>query len=1132
MIIKPFPEKPALTQIILTLALFIPLALAAQSRPSLLLDAAAVPELRERIEREPYASMVATLTEYAEQDTTSGIQYGESVAAMNCSFLYVLTGDDTWAAKARGYVEMRLADSSSSHGWDMNIKGLALYWHGRAVALAYDHCHDAPSWNTPADAGNPGGPAFVDAVRDALKAQADRIFTHGGTQQNTNPASNWQNNRFSSAGLIYLAIEDSLTEAERANIDACMDKVKTYLVENMGDDPDSRGYNIESIGYQMYPWSFTGPFAIAAERLGYGRLSDAAPAAAAYALWTVYAVTARIPHLWGDHFGIHPDFGDDNNNHRGEGCYGLSFYFCPGFLHPGLRYWYDRIVGELGDQTWDRERGGLMYSILYYPDDVDPVEPDSIKEWANAMLETGGNGYFSYRNRYQDNDDLIAQLYAKFQGNKGHSGPDALSFRIVGLDAPFAVGGGRYGPDIHAADTGKKQDAYLRSMNTLYPVDPENELTISGQSGALVGAPQRFPDGGGTVVLNIPVNNVNTRDHTRRFLADYSEWSGADGVYVISDTSEDGQWWQFCQVDLDAEVPAITVEGNTFTVMNPNGSSLKATVVYPEGELNWKTGTRIRGSDYGYYGVRYGENEYVHFQGADGDYLVVLTVCDAGRSHPEVASIAGEGANIGRVLQIGDLKVAIDGDAISRGAAVESPPTVAIGTPEPLVTLAPGPFDLEVAGQAFAGTNGLASIEVYYGPVSEYLGNGILDTNTGLFDFIIPALPLGHHIFRVKAVDEKGLASYSEYIPLSVHVTQPPVVRVTTPEDGSSIALSQLTAGSWAIQAEIHDPDPDGAIASAEIHANGAALPTLDHGDGTWSAAMDVSSAGQYRIEVFATDVSGEGGYDRADVHVSLGQLPPPWIHFDVGDVGSDGSVVAGGEGYTMLASGSDIWGGADEMHFAFQPFPGDGEMTVYVESQQFTDGWAKAGPMFRESARADAAYAGVFITPANGVTLQRRTAEGNSSSSTGVQGVTAPVWLRLVREGSIFTGYYRKESTDPWTIVGSYLVDLPDTTAAGMAATSHNDGVKMAVNYRSFRYQLPPRQPRVALESLETGFRAKWDGLSGNVYRLQVSTDLETWTDHGMPLPPPPTAPGTISPMWTDLEALAPPFLLRVLAE
>jgi len=287
--------------------------------------------------------MFRELVNVAESGTTVGPEYAESEYAINCAFLYLLTGQELWAEKARTYVESRIYDTTGDP-WDANIKGLALYWHGRAVALAYDFCYHSAAWNTPADTGNPASEPFVDRVASKLKAQADRIFEDGGTQQNRNPASNWQNNRFSSAGLIYLAIEDHLTATARERILACKEKVATYLVANMGGGPDTRGYNIEAIGYTMYPWAFTAPFAIALERAGYGTFDEEAPSAIAYGLWTVYSVTAKIPHLWGTHYGIHPDFGDDNNNHRGEGCYGLAFYFCPEALHPGLR----RPTGDSG----------------------------------------------------------------------------------------------------------------------------------------------------------------------------------------------------------------------------------------------------------------------------------------------------------------------------------------------------------------------------------------------------------------------------------------------------------------------------------------------------------------------------------------------------------------------------------------------------------------------------------------------------------------------------------------------------------------------------------------------------------------------------------------------------------------
>ena len=75
-----------------------------------------------------------------------------------------------------------------------------------------------------------------------------------------------------------------------------------------------------------------------------------------------------------------------------------------------------------------------MWSIIHHPGDaVAETNPMNIPEWREAFIDTGGNGFMTWRNAYQDEHDQIAQLYLKLRGNKGHSGPDALTFRMIAL---------------------------------------------------------------------------------------------------------------------------------------------------------------------------------------------------------------------------------------------------------------------------------------------------------------------------------------------------------------------------------------------------------------------------------------------------------------------------------------------------------------------------------------------------------------------------------------------------------------------------------------------------------------------------------------------------------------------------
>ena len=51
-----------------------------------------------------------------------------------------------------------------------------------------------------------------------------------------------------------------------------------------------------------------------------------------------------------------------------------------------------------------------------------------------------------------------------------------------------------------------------------------------------------------------------------------------------------------------------------------------------------------------------------------------------------------------------------------------------------------------------------------------------------------------------------------------------------------------------------------------------------------------------------------------------------------------------------MTAAGADIWGTADQFHFAYKQLSGNGSITAKVVSVSNTDAWAKAGVMIRET--------------------------------------------------------------------------------------------------------------------------------------------------------------------------------------
>lgn len=613
------------------------IAASAEEHPRLLFGRADIGGLRQKIKQEPWKSMHARLASDAgRSDWAAGPAdltkpYDQACIAQRSAFLYVLTGDDAWARKAREMVEKRLADGSL---WaNGRGKGLSLYMAGSRVAMAYDWCYGAPSWDA----------AFSAKVSAALKAHGDIIVKSGGSGQNGSAASNWQGSRYGAGGLCLLATDEAV---DAAAIDQCYARVERWYTANAGSGAQTRGWNCEGLGYTYFPvGNYAGPFAIAMARRDPAK-DLRKNAAAAWMPWTCYAAQVRSAVGL-----IRPDFGDDNAGTGGEGTYGQAFYFCPPALHPGLLYVYDRLWGAKGgDRSFDPARGGTIYSILYHPGGtLAEKDPMTIPEWTRAFCDAGGNGFMTFRNAYGTDRDQLAQLFVKLRAPGGHAGPDALSFRIQGADTAWAVGGGRYGVK-HAGG-----DAYWCSQDTLYPGDPDAGVRTSEQTGKVLGTPVIKPDGSGNVVAGIALSNVGVSNHKRRFVADFGRGLGADAAYVVCDTSDNGRFWQLCTL----EENAVATQGNTFTITAKNGATMKGTVLYPAGDPKFKTGTRPRGS-----GFLTDNNRFVHCQSADGSFLVVLTVAQKGRPHPAVTATGAWGKTPDGAVKVGGFAVAIKGDDV------------------------------------------------------------------------------------------------------------------------------------------------------------------------------------------------------------------------------------------------------------------------------------------------------------------------------------------------------------------------------------------------------------------------------------------------------------------------------------
>jgi hypothetical protein len=147
---------------------------------------------------------------------------------------------------------------------------------------------------------------------------------------------------------------------------------------------------------------------------------------------------------------------------------------------------------------------------------------------------------------------------------------------------------------------------------------------------------------------------------------------------------------------------------------------------------------------------------------------------------------------------------------------------------------------------------------------------------------------------------------------------------------------------------------------------------------------------------------------------------------------------------YTINADGADIWNQADEFRYVWKQLSGDGEIVAQVLSVENTHEWAKAGVMIRDTLDAGSpnVFAAITGGGGDGATFQWRTAPGGSSSSARtLVGISPPASIKLVRQGSLFTGYVFLDGQ--WQQEGRLVsVTMTDPVYIGLAVTSYAAGV------------------------------------------------------------------------------------------
>jgi hypothetical protein len=314
---------------------------------------------------------------------------------------------------------------------------------------------------------------------------------------------------------------------------------------------------------------------------------------------------------------------------------------------------------------------------------------------------------------------------------------------------------------------------------------------------------------------------------------------------------------------------------------------------------------------------------------------------------------------------------------------------------------------------------------------------------------------LGVHTFTVTVDDQHGhTASSSVTVDFGSGSGTPPSVAITAPTGGEVVAAGtpytirwNATAGSAPItRFDVEFSTDDGARygfvpGCSNLPASARSCQWNDPDPPTERA----------RVFVLAESTNGpSGGATTNPFSIRSGSgggggLPTGWSQADIGAVGAAGSASVTNGVWTVKGSGADIWGTADEFHYAWVPSSGPEnwfDITARVTNVENVDRWTKVGLMIRSSQEANAPQASIFVTPTSekGIVFQRRQFAGSTSLSEAGPSITAPVWLKLILAPTAVRAYYRT-GTGPWTFVGQDEIRLSGTMLVGLAVSSHKDG-------------------------------------------------------------------------------------------
>lgn len=405
------------------------------------------------------------------------------------------------------------------------------------------------------------------------------------------------------------------------------------------------------------------------------------------------------------------------------------------------------------------------------------------------------------------------------------------------------------------------------------------------------------------------------------------------------------------------------------------------------------------------------------------------------------------GSSGGRLITLDYIKLTFDATTIVTPAPTPSPTPAPVSVP---VALNFSDIGTPALTGSFTNVNGTitesgAGSDIYY--TSDQFGYA-------------SQVVVGNSSISTKVISQTNSNAWAKagvMLRESIDANSPFVDLLVSPGNGLSIqwrskvggSASNLSLGSYSFPVYLK------LIRTGNIFNAYKSNDGINWGASIGNCTIDMNSSITAGLCVSSHNVSAlsTAVFDSIQLTSSVAVTPTPtpiaWVSNNIGSPAISGSFTNNSGIITVTGAGSDIYYTSDQCMYVNHPVTGNSSISSQIVSQTNTNGWAKAGLMFRESINANCAFVNLLVTPSNGIDLQWRSATGGSATRLALGNYSFPVYLKLTRTGNIFNAYKSSDGINWGTSLGSCTVTMNSIITVGLSVTSHNIAATSSVVYQ-----------------------------------------------------------------------------------